>query len=87
MDECHWPKVLKEALLGLLITEPNMKGKIRRRRLKTLKRILSWSGFALFRCHSVVYLKEREREREQKHNTAKNRNEKRERMHEECMNM
>ena len=73
--------------MGLLITEPNMKGKIRRRRLGTMKRISSQSGFVLFRCHSTVYLREREREKEQKYNTAKNRNEKRERMHEECTNM
>ena len=73
--------------MGLLITEPNMKGKIRRRRLGTMKRISSQSGFVLFRCHSTVYLREREREKEQKYNTAKNGNEKRERMHEECTNM
>ena len=52
-----------------------------------MKRISSQSGFVLFRCHSTVYLREREREKEQKYNTAKNRNEKRERMHEECTNM
>ena len=44
--------VLKEVLLGLPVTEPNVKrgnGRIKRRRPRT-KRVLSWSGFAL-RCH------------------------------------
>ena len=46
--------------------ELNVKGdvRIKRRRLRTLKRILSRSGFTRFRCHSVVYLREREREKE-----------------------
>ena len=55
--------------MGLLITEPNMKGKIRRRRLGTMKKISSQSGFVLFRCHSTVYLRERERERKNKNAT------------------
>ena len=38
--------------------------RIIRRRLKTLKRIPSRSGFTHFRCHSIVYPRERERERE-----------------------
>ena len=59
-------KVLKEVLLGLPITELNVKrrDRIRRgRRIGTLKRISTWSRFAL-RCHSTVYLG-RERERTQ----------------------
>ena len=45
-------KVLKEVLLGLPITEPNVERgnrRIKRRRLRT-KMVLSRSGFAL-RCH------------------------------------
>ena len=57
-------KVLTKVRLGLFITELNIKGKIRRRRPKTLKRILSRSGFTLFRCYSAIYERERERERE-----------------------
>ena len=72
-------EVLKEVLLGLLIMESNMKGKIRRRRPRTLKRIPSLNGFALFK-------RERERNRT-KHNTTKNRKEKIEHMHKECMIM
>ena len=58
-----------------------------------MKWVLSWSGFALFRCHSIVYLREREGERGKKKKKktttthAKNRNEKGEHMHEKCMNM
>ena len=57
----------KNVLSGLLIMEPNMKrwNGIRRRRPGT-KRISSWSGFTLFRCHGAVYLRVRERERERK---------------------
>ena len=54
-------KVLKEVLLGLPITELNVKRgneRIRRRRLET-KRVPSWSGFAL-RCHAQS-IRERER--------------------------
>ena len=85
-------EVLKEVRFGLLITEPDVErnGRIRRGSPRTLKRIPNRSGFALFRCHSAVYLRERERERKKKrtkHNTTKNRNEKKERMHEKCMNM
>ena len=61
-------KVLKEVLLGLPITELNVKrrDRIRRgRRIGTLKRILAWSRFAL-KYHSTVY--PREREREHNHN-------------------
>ena len=59
-------KVLKEVLLGLPITKPNVKKGDRIRkggRIETLQRIQAWSRFAL-RCHSAVYPRERERERE-----------------------
>ena len=58
-------KFFKEVLLGLPITEPNMKrgnGRIRRGRPKT-KRVPSQSGFAL-RCHAQS-IRERERETSQ----------------------
>ena len=60
--------------------------RIRRRRPGTLKKVPSQNGFALSRCYSVVYLCvcERERERERQ---VQNRKEKKERMHEKCMNM
>ena len=34
-----------------------------------MKRVLSWSRFALFGCHNVVYPRERERERERESRT------------------
>ena len=68
-------KFLQEVLLGLLITEPNVKrrDRIKRRRLGT-KRIPSWSGFMRFGCHSVVYLRERKRDRQTKQNKIMIRN-------------
>ena len=61
-------EVLKEVRFGLLITEPDVErnGRIRRGSPRTLKRIPNRSGFALFRCHSAVYLREREREKKKK---------------------
>ena len=52
-------EVLQEVLSGLLIMEPNVEGRdeIRGRRPRTLKRILSWSGFTHFGCYSAVYSK------------------------------
>ena len=57
-------KVLQEVLSGLLIIEPNMERRvmIKRRRPET-KRVPSQSGFMCFGCHSAVYPRERERER------------------------
>ena len=51
-------EVLQEVLSGILITEPNVKGdgRIKGRRLGTLKRISSRSGFTRFGCHGPVYL-------------------------------
>ena len=65
-DNLAFQIVLREVFSSLLITEPNVEGdvRIRRRRLRTLKRIPSRSGFTRFRCHSIVYPRERERERE-----------------------
>ena len=67
-------EVLKEVRFGLLITKPDVErnGRIRRRSPRTLKRIPNRSGFALFRCHSAVYLRERERERERENKTQHN---------------
>ena len=56
-------EVLIEVLLGLLITELDVRGN-RRGCPRTLKRVPSRSGFSLFGCHRAVYLRERERERE-----------------------
>ena len=79
-------KVLKEVLLGLPISKPNVKRgnrRIRRRRPGT-KKVSSWSGFAL-RCHTHSI---QEREREETHH-KQNKIERKERicMHEICMNM
>ena len=59
-------EVHQKVLSSLLITKPNMKrgNRIRGRRRPETKRILSQSGFTHFGCHSAVYLRERERERE-----------------------
>ena len=65
-------EVLREVLSGLLITKPNVEGskRIRGRRWpRTLKRIPSRHGFTHFGCHSTIYLRERECEREIKQNT------------------
>ena len=76
-------KVLKEVLLGLPITKPNVKRgckKVRRR--PGTKRVSSRSKFAL-RCH-VQSIQERERERGRTHH---NQNKKKEKKIYECMNM
>ena len=70
-------KVLKEVLLGLPITEPNVKrgnGRIRRRRPGT-KRVPSRSGFR-FRCHAQS-IRERERERSRERERERERERKR----------
>ena len=70
-------KVLKEVLLGLPITEPNMKrgnGRIRGRRPET-KRVPSQSRFAL-RCHAQS-IREREGERMETHHKKKQNRKKR----------
>ena len=69
-------KVLKEVLLGLPITKPNVKMGCKkvRRRLGT-KRVSSRSKFAL-RCH-VQSIQEREREREGEHITTRTKRKKR----------
>ena len=82
-------KVLKVVLLGLPITEPNVKRGCRKigRRLGT-KRVSSRSRFAL-RCHAKS-IRERERERGRKRGTSQTEKiERKERvcMHEKCMNM
>ena len=69
-------KVLKEVLLGLPITKPNMKrgDRIKKgRRTETLKRIQAWSIFALM-CHNAVYSRERKREREREREREYNHN-------------
>ena len=69
-------KVLKEVLLGLPITKPNVKRgckKVRRRPIT--KRVSSRSKFAL-RCH-VQSIQEREREREGEHITTRTKRKKR----------
>ena len=67
-------KVLQEVLSGILITELNVKrGDRSRRRRPGTKRISSQSGFTHFRCHGVVYPRERERERENTITTQKQR--------------
>ena len=57
-------KVLQKVLIGLLITEPNVKrgNKRIKRRCLEMKRVLRRSRFA-FRCHAQS-MRERERERE-----------------------
>ena len=67
--KARFMKVLKEVLLGIPITEPNVKRGNRRirRRLRT-KRVPSWSGFVLG-CY-VQSKRERERERERERNTS-----------------
>ena len=76
-------KVLKEVLLGLPITKPNVKMGCKkvRRRLGT-KRVSSRSKFAL-RCH-VQSIQERERERERENTSQPEQKERKEniRMHE-----
>ena len=82
-------KVFKEVLYGLPITKPNVNrgDRIRRgRRIGTLKRILTWSRFAL-KCHSTVYPRERERERERENTIITRYRNERIRMHEICINM
>ena len=68
-------KVLKVVLLGLPITEPNVKRGCRKisRRLGT-KRVSSRSRFAL-RCHAKS-IREREREREKERHIANRKNRK-----------
>ena len=69
-------KVLKEVLLGLPITKPNVKRvckKVRRR--PGTKRVSSRSKFVL-RCH-VQSIQEREREREGEHITTRTKRKKR----------
>ena len=70
-------KVLREVLPGLLIMESNVDGdwRIRRRRSRTLKRIPNRSGFVLFRCHSVVYPRKKEKENRAQHNSEQERKE------------
>ena len=60
-------KVLEEVLLGPPIMEPNVKrgNRIKRRKPGT-KRVPSRNRLTRFRCHSAVYQRERERERENK---------------------
>ena len=68
-------KVLQEVLSGLLITELNVKrGDRSRRRRPGTKRISSQSGFTHFRCHGVVYPRERERVRERERTQTQHRN-------------
>ena len=62
-------KVLQEVLLGLPITETNMKrGDNIKRRRPGIKRVPSRSGLMRFGCHYTVYSREREREREREYN-------------------
>ena len=61
-------KVLREVLSGLLIMKSNVKrGKSRRKRPRTRKKVLSQSRFVLFGCHSAIYPRERERGQETHH--------------------
>ena len=67
-------KVLKEVLLSLPITKPNVKrgnGRIRSRRLGT-KRVLSQSKFAL-RCHTQSIRKKKKHTHTHTHITTRTR--------------
>ena len=55
-------EVLQEVLMGLLITEPDVKRSRIRRRCPRMKRVPRQSGFMLW-CHAQT-IRERERERE-----------------------
>ena len=82
-------KVLREVFLGLLIMKSNVKrGKSRRKRPRTRKKVLSQSRFVLFGCHSAIYPRERERERTRNTSQTEPQNGKKEvRMHEICINV
>ena len=65
-------EVLREVLMGLLITELDVKRSRIRRRCPRMKRVPRQSGFMLW-CHAqTIRKRERERERDREGNKQKN---------------
>ena len=56
--------------MGLLITEPDMRGGRIRGRYPEIKRVSEWGEYS-FRCHRATNERERKREREREGQTEK----------------